>query len=269
MITIFLSKQLNDENDITKISIRKLARKYEEEKGIKKSKSTIHYYLKKKMGYKYLKSTIKTKEVLQENNILISLAFIKIISRSIRFDLNIIYCDESYICSNNNNNIKVWRKSFEEIYENIAKKQKINLILSVYEEGVLYYELNDTNTKSSTFIEYLKNLLKAIKAKNINHYAIVLDNYRAHKTNEAFKFYYDNKINIIFNSPYASKFSSVELSFRNLKRHLYTRCFLDMNQTITEVKSVLDSENFQKSIKKNYKQTLEEYLVFNKKRNNM
>lgn len=38
-----------------------------------------------------------------------------------------------------------------------------------------------------------------------------------------------------------------------------------MSQTITEVKSVLDSENFQKSIKNNYKQTLEEYLVFNKK----
>lgn len=180
-LTIFLSKQLNDENDRTKISLRKLAKKYEEEKGIKKSKSTIHNYLKKKRGYKYLKSTIKTNEILQDSNILISLAFIKIISRCIKFDLNIIYCDESYICSNNNN-IKVWRKSYEEIFENIAKKEKINLILSVYEEGVLYYELNDTNTKSSTFIEYLKNLLKAIKEKNINHYAIVLDNYSAHKT---------------------------------------------------------------------------------------
>lgn len=47
-LTIFLSKQLNDENDRTKISLRKLAKKYEEEKGIKKSKSTIHNYLKKK-----------------------------------------------------------------------------------------------------------------------------------------------------------------------------------------------------------------------------
>ena len=39
------------------------------------------------MGYKYLKSTIKTDEALKSKNILIILSSIKIISRCLKFDL--------------------------------------------------------------------------------------------------------------------------------------------------------------------------------------
>ena len=75
--------------------------------------------------------------------------------------------------------MKTWRKSYEEIYENVSKKEKINLILSVNEVGVLYYELNSESTKESNFISYFKKLVEKIKEKKIAHYVIVLDNYSA------------------------------------------------------------------------------------------
>ena len=68
-------------------------------------------------------------------------------------------------------------------------------ILTVNEDGGVYYEVNKE---------------------------IIMDNYSSYKTEKLMKFYADNKINILFNAPYLSKFNPVELAFRNLKRNLYT-----------------------------------------------
>ena len=260
----FLEKMLNGGIDRITLSVRKLAEKYQKETGIKISKSTIHNYLTKKMGYKYLKTTIKTDKTLQSNNIMISLSFVKIISRCLKFNFNIIVCDESYIQSCNNN-IKLWRKPPEEICHSLSKKEKINLILSVYEEGVLYYELNQPNTKEENFLIYMSNLLKTIKQKGLNKYVIILDNYSVHKTQKLLKFYLDQKINILFNSPYVSKFNSVELSFRNLKRNIYTKCFESKESIKKEVELILESKNFANGIKGNFKGTLQQYLIFSEK----
>ena len=133
---------------------------------------------------------------MKSKNILISLSFIKIISGCLKFDFNIIFCDETYIQSRNNN-MKIWGKSREEIVNKISKKEKVNLILSFYYEGILYYEINKPNTKEENFLEYMKNLLNTINDKVIKNYVIILDNYSAHKTKALFKFYVDNKMNIL------------------------------------------------------------------------
>ena len=83
--------------------------------------------------------------------------------------------------------------------------------------------------------------------KGIKNYSIILDNYSVHKTNTLYKFYADNKINILFNSPYMSKFNSIELSFRNLKRNLYTKCFANKELVVEEVKLILNQKIFQKA----------------------
>ena len=72
--------------------------------------------------------------------------------------------------------------------------------------------------KRGKFLNYIKILSNKIKEKNISSYVIVLDNYLSHKTNLLIKYYCDNKINILFNIPYLSKFNSVELCFRNFKK---------------------------------------------------
>ena len=60
----FLEKMFNGGMDRITLSVRKLADKYQKETGIKISKSTIHNYITKKMGYKYLKTKIKTDKIL-------------------------------------------------------------------------------------------------------------------------------------------------------------------------------------------------------------
>ena len=91
---------------------------------------------------------------------------------------------------------------------------------------------------------------------------IILDNYSVHKTAKLMKFYSQNKINILFNSPYNSKWNSVELAFRNLKRHLYTKIYDGLESTLKEAKSFFESETFINGIKGNFIETLQEYYSF-------
>ena len=57
--------------------------------------------------------------------------------------------------------MKKQRKSYEDIYDGISKKEKINSILTTNENGILYYELNNEITKDQVFLS-LKNLIKKI-----------------------------------------------------------------------------------------------------------
>ena len=143
--------------------------------------------------------------------------------------------------------MKKWRKSYEDIYDETSKKEKINLILSANENGILNYELNIENTKEQAFFSYLKNLIKIIKEKNIANYAIILDNYSVHKTDSLYKFYFENNVNIIFNVPYLSKFNSIELGFRNLKRKKYSKYYKNIEEIKEEESKKIESDNFQRN----------------------
>lgn len=263
-LKLFLLNEFNKSQNRSQLSVRKLAKKYEAETGNKTSKSTIHNCLRKKLGYKYLSTTVKNNLLLHNDYLLMTFAFIKIVIRCLKYDFSIIYCDESFL-QTKNNNMKKWRKSYEDIYDGTSKKEKINLILSTNENGILYYELNNENTKEQTFLSYLKNLMKIIKEKNITNYAIILDNYSVHKTESLYKFYFENNVNIIFNVPYLSKFNSVELGFRNLKKKLYSKYYKNIEEIKEEAAKILESDNFQKGIKGNFKTTLQQYLRFYEK----
>ena len=71
------------------LSIRKLAKKYEAETGNKKSKSTIHNWLHKKLSYKYLNTTVKTNLLFHNDYLLMTFAFIKIVVRFLKYDFSI------------------------------------------------------------------------------------------------------------------------------------------------------------------------------------
>jgi hypothetical protein len=89
----FLMNELNNSKDRNDITVRKLSSKYEKISRKRISKSTIHNCLKKELGYKYMKTTIKTEKILNKDNLLLAFAFIKIIARSISLNFNIIYID--------------------------------------------------------------------------------------------------------------------------------------------------------------------------------
>lgn len=120
----FLIEEIKNNKNHNDFTLRKLSKKYNELTGKKASRTTINLCLKKKLGFRYLKSTIKTNKLLEPKSILNSFAFIKIISRCIKLKYTIIYCDESCL-QNNNNNYYFWRYPNEELYGDIGQKKDL------------------------------------------------------------------------------------------------------------------------------------------------
>ena len=134
--------------------------------------------------------------------------------------------------------------------------------MAVNETRVLYYEINSENTNEKTFMNFIQNLKTILNKKNIGSFAIFMDNLSVHKTTKMIKFYAENEINVIFNTPYFSNFNSIELSFRSIKNLLYKKVYVDINKVIEDVHNIIKADNFQKTVLYNLKETFLEYLKF-------
>ena len=261
-LTIFLKNEYKNENkNANDFTTRKLSNKYFLRTGEKISHSTINSTLKKSLGLHYLKVVPKSSKILSIESVICSMAIIKIIARCIKQGISIIYCDESSILSTNNN-FRAWIQPRENFYTDIAPKKRYNLIMAINELGVLYYEINSTNTNENSFMSFMENLKKIIEKNNIGNYAVFLDNLSAHKTKKMIKYYAENGINIIFNTPYFSTFNSIELAFRSIKNLLYKKVYNDKNKVIEDVHNIINNADFQKTLKYNFKETIIEYLKF-------
>jgi len=64
------------------------------------------------------------------------------------------------------------------------------------------------------------------------------------------------------NTPYSSYFNAIELAFRVVKKKIYGTLFSSSNSLKNKVIEILSSEEFKKSLKNNYAQTLNEYIKF-------
>jgi hypothetical protein len=72
----------------------------------------------KRLGLRYLKVAPKSNKILTNENLLTSMAVLKIISRCIYQNISIIYEDETTIL-NINHNLKTWIVPGENIYVEI------------------------------------------------------------------------------------------------------------------------------------------------------
>ena len=93
-------------------------------------------------------------------------------------------------------------------------------------------------------------------------YLIVLDNLSVHKTQELLDFYKSNKVNIVFNSPYVSKFNAIEFTFREMKKIIYSKVYEDGEDIVKDVNRILTSESFNKKIEINIREACINYLSF-------
>ena len=105
----FIKTTIENCNNRGKISCRKLASLYEKNKGKKIGKSTIHKILRKSLGYRYLKTTYKTKKLKSEISILHCFYFIKCFAKCLKLNFHFIFIDESKI-ELSNNHLRCWRK---------------------------------------------------------------------------------------------------------------------------------------------------------------
>lgn len=267
-ITLFLKEEYKSNYNKVGFTTRKLAEKYLSKTGNKVSHTTINNILKNNLGLRYLKVVPKNLKILSEESVIYSMALIKIIARCIKNKISIIFCDESSIL-NVNNNYRAWVPPKSNFYSQKETKKRYNLIMAVSENGIVYYELNIANTDEKIFINFIDKLVKKIHEKSIDNFAIFLGNLSVHKSSKLIQFYVENGINVIYNTPYASFFNSIELAFRRLKNILYKNIYESMDKVIKDVHKILISENFQNTIKYNLKETIQQYLLFFENYKNM
>ena len=264
----FIQKKIDNSIDRRDLSCRKLAAKYKEETGNSVSKTKVNEIIRYKMGFSYLKSTVKTNKIIQNDNILSSFTFIRIISRCLKLGYKIIYLDETGLMSGNNN-YRCIRKKYEQIYFNVGNRNKRNLILAIDEKQVLHYEITEENTKEEVFLNFMKKLKEKLDFIIYPKFVICMDNHSSHKTANLLNFYKENKINVIFNVSYLSVFNSVELSFRYIKRILYMNLFSNIEELCVKVENLLEDVKFNDTLLYNFGETIEEYIRFINKYNNI
>ena len=226
----FLLKRINESDNRASLSCRKLAKDYQTITGNKVGKSTVNNILRKELGLKYLKTTFKNNYL----NTLDCLCFIKIIQKCMKLGFRLIFLDESKI-ETTNNHYRCWRYKNEEIYFGNKKNEKNNLLLAIGVDKVIHYYLTQENTNSEIFLEFMKELVKKLKLDQTNKYILIMDNLSSHKKGNVIKFFVDEKLNVLFNAPYAPYsifFNSVELIFRSIKKRTYSKLY----QSLEEVK---------------------------------
>ena len=263
----FIIKKFEDPENRNNITCRKLAEEYYEKTEIKVSKSTINNIVNKKLGYKYIKTAFKNIKILSEENIITSLSFLKIMERCIRLNFQIIYLDESSIVSCNTKGY-AWRKRNQDVYIKLHKNERINLIMAITKDNVIHYSFNRENTNESNFINFIDQLYDKINQQGIHHYVIVMDNLSTHKTSKLLSIYAEKKMNIIFNTPYLSSFNCIEYAYKKKKKKIYTKIYEGINDVIENSSKFIESNEFKNSLKKNYRDTLENYVTFSEKYKN-
>ena len=134
--------------------------------------------------------------------------------------------------------------------------------MSISTKGIIHYHINSENTKTNNFISYMKELIEIINKKNMKPFLIVLDNLSVHKTKDLLDFYRSNKINIVFNSPYVSKFNAIEFTFRDLKKIVYSNVYENSEILLKDIQKILKSELFNKKTEINIREACINYLSF-------
>lgn len=264
-----ISKLSNDEqiikliidNSINNFSIscRKISDIFYKITNKKISKAKVHRILVKKLNYKYLKTCLKNRKLLDENYIKMKKIFIKIILRALKLKFYFIYVDESKI-QTYNNNYRCWRPSNKIIYSKQNDKQKINLIMGVSSDKVVHYSLSLKNTDSSEFIKFLSEMKKKIPDDLFKRTLFIFDNAKFHTSLKTEKYLRENKFNILTIVPYMSQFDSIELTFRYIKNILYKKIFSSIEQIKEIVKEIIESDELKNSLKYQFKETLLCYL---------
>ena len=100
----------------------------------------------------------------------------------------------------------------------LKQNKRYSLLMATTNKKIIKYILKEGSIKSSDFILFIDDLNKLNK-----NYSYLIDNASIHTNKKAKEFYKTNKINIIFNAPYQSKFNPIEMVFSLLRKKLNKR----------------------------------------------
>ena len=120
----------------------------------------------------------------------------------------------------------------------LKQNKRYSLLMATTNKKIIKYILKEGSIKSSDFILFIDDLNKLNK-----NYSYLIDNASIHTNKKAKEFYKTNKINIIFNTPYQSKFNPIEMVFSLLRKKLNKRIVKAQKEIEEEI------EQFIKEIK--------------------
>jgi transposase len=252
-----MDERKKDEN----ISLEKIKEILIDKYNIKISKSTIRRILRNKLHFRYRKTMIKNHELDSIKYKTISFIFIKIIIRAMLMNLNFIFIDESKF-SLINNNYKTWTNKNDNLHYGPKKKDKINIILGVSTNEVIYYELIKDNINKNNFLNFMKNMINKINKDDLNNYVFIMDNMSAHCCKKVKNYFYKKKLKILYTVPYESSFNPIELCFRYMKNYIYKKIYLNLEDLKKDIINLLNSNEIKVCLLKNFVETLGKYYHF-------
>ena len=264
-INSFIKAKIEESKNRANISCRKLAKEYFKKSGKYVGKSTIHNILKYDLGLRYLKTIQKNNFLQNDEGILYCFCFIKTFIKCLKLGFQPIFLDESKI-EMRNNHYRCWREKSETIYFGDSIKNKKNLILAVGQDEVIHYKLTEENINTEVFIKFLEELKEQVDKKKNNQYFIIMDNLPTHKDTQIIKYLFESKMNVLFNVPYYSQFISIELTFKFLKRKIYSHLYETFEQVDKEVINFFEDKAIEISLLENYSETINQYINYIEKK---
>ena len=90
-----------------------------------------------------------------------------------------VYIDESTFTIINNN-YKTWLHPSEQIFFYYKDNSKINLLLAVSNKNLVYFKINDCNTKSDAFKNFIYELLYNLDESEKKDALFFIDNVIVH-----------------------------------------------------------------------------------------
>ena len=261
-IDINLNAIIDKYNRNHTISLNKLSQLYLQKTGESLSKTTINRRLRNNLGYSYKKITLKPKDLENKNYKMMTFLFIKIIIRVLSLQLKPIFIDESKIVLKNEN-FKTWVNNSDFFHYGYKRNEKRNIILAVGTESVFIHKITKLNTNKKIFENFMIELIESIIKKDvIENYVFIMDNLRVHLTKEIKNLVNRYNIKILYTVPYESVYNPIELSFRFIKNKIYRHIYPNIQVLEKEVENIISSSEFENSLKKNWAETLEKYIVF-------
>ena len=259
---------LVDYIDNSSISLTKIKTLYNQKFSKDISRTQIHRILKNRLHLVFRKTILKPK--ILENKIYkkISFLFIKSMIRALKLNFDLVFLDESNF-KLKNNNYRMWRSLSDFChYGNISRGKK-NFLLAIGIDKIINFKLTTKNTDSFLFKKFFNETIEKIPKEKLKSTIFVMDNLTSHLTNEIKNIIKKKALKVFYTVPYESLFNPIELSFRAIKNQTYKKLYNNINELSVDIKNIIKSDNFRKTLYKNFIETLSKYLIFIKKNNDI